>query len=779
MSILLSGYYAYDLIYVLIKRQEGESAMKKIKAIAFFIIFTLITSLLAGCGVEEKTSFDSMDDFNEARIGIMTGSCFDVYASEYLPDTERVHCNSPADLVINLKQSKIDGILMDKCFYAPLYWDDNNLSYVEMDLPDTEYAAIFPKSNKSDKLKAELDEYIAEQNENGMLKELGEKWFSDTEPQYIPDLSKLTGENGTIRVATTADIKPFAYLKNGQSTGFDIEFIVGFAEAYGYKIELDIMDFVALLQSIEAERYDLAVASITITEERKESVRFSDPHYISQSVMAVLDEENNQSINTLDDLKGKKIAVLMGGVWDKTAIRDFPDSECKYFNLNSDMLINLQQGKVDTMFVDKTVYVNMRWENDSVDVLDEPVGQVENALIFAKENYDEKILSQVNEFIADSEKDGTLDYLFEKWFGDEEPEEHPDYNSLTGENGTIRVAVDNMMKPLSYIKNDTYTGYEVDFLTRFAEKYGYRLEIEGMAFAAVLSSVSAGKYDIGGAGITITEERKENVTFTDSHFQTDGVAVILRENKQEALSGFFDGIAESFEKAFIREDRWKLILEGLCVTLIISICSVILGTLFGFGLYMLTRSDIRFLRSFSKGFARVYSRIVAGTPVVVILMILFYVVFGKIRDISGILVAVIGFTLTFGAFVLDHMTVSVNSVDRGQTEAAYALGYTKNKTFFRVIIPQAMTIFMPSYCGQTVELIKATAVVGYIAVNDLTKMGDIIRNNTYEAFFPLIITAVIYFLITWAVSLLLKLIQIRFEPERRTEEEVLKGVKRV
>ena len=86
---------------------------------------------------------------------------------------------------------------------------------------------------------------------------------------------------------------------------------------------------------------------------------------------------------------------------------------------------------------------------------------------------------------------------------------------------------------------------------------------------------------------------------------------------------------------------------------------------------------------------------------------------------------------------------------------------------------------MPSYCGQAVELVKATAVVGYIAVNDLTKMGDIIRSNTYEAFFPLIATAVIYFLLTWGVSLLLRLVRLRFEPKRRSKESVLKGVKTV
>ena len=210
--------------------------------------------------------------------------------------------------------------------------------------------------------------------------------------------------------------------------------------------------------------------------------------------------------------------------------------------------------------------------------------------------------------------------------------------------------------------------------------------------------------------------------------------------------------------------------------MLISIMSAVCGTLLGFGLYMLSRSEKKVVQRLTKGFAKVYSRIIEGTPVVVVLMILFYVIFGKIKDMSGILVAIIGFTLTFGAFVYDHMTVSVNSVDRGQTEAAYALGYTRNKTFFRMILPQAMTIFLPSYCGQAVDLIKATAVVGYVAVNDLTKMGDIIRSNTYEAFFPLIATAVIYFLLTWIISLLLGTVKRRFEPKLRSKDDILKGI---
>ena len=158
-------------------------------------------------------------------------------------------------------------------------------------------------------------------------------------------------------------------------------------------------------------------------------------------------------------------------------------------------------------------------------------------------------------------------------------------------------------------------------------------------------------------------------------------------------------------------------------------------------------------------------------------MLLFYVVFGQI-DVDGIIVATVGFAFIFGAFVYGQLELTVDGVDKGQTEAAYALGYSRNKTFFRIILPQAMKMFVPVYSAEIVGLIKATSVVGYIAVNDLTKMGDIIRSNTYEAFFPLIAVAVIYFMITWGIAALLGILKRKTEPKRRKNKNILKGVVR-
>ena len=753
--------------------------MIKMKKIMSILLLTLIIAIaLTGCNNDQKQSFQSEEDFEKARIGIMLGSSFDVLAKEYFPEADKFYYMNIPDLILNLKQEKIDGILMDKGFFTPLSWEGSELSYIEMDMPATEYAVAFPKNSDSEALMSQINEFIRSEKESGALAELEAKWLSNVEPDVSLDMTQLTGENGTLRIATTVESKPFDYLKDGQLYGFDIEFIFRFAMKYGYALEINTMDFGALLPSLATKGYDLAISSITVTDERRETVLFSDIYCTSPIVMAVLDNNSNNGKKVLSDFEKAKIGVLTGTIYDDYAKELFPDAERKYFNLVSDMILAVESGKIDGFLAENTYVSAALWEGAKIDTVDETLDQTEAGFIFQKgSTKSATVREQLNTFLSSAKANGLLDQLNTKWIGNAEPTAFFDHNSLNGENGTLKVAVSPDLKPLCYMKNGAVVGYEVEVLQHFAKEYGYALEFHSMAFDAILPGVVAGKYDIGCGGMTITEERAESIDFSESYLTVNIVMAISNAANGQIESSFWDDIKGSFEKTFIREERWKLIVEGIGVTMLISVCSALAGSLFGFGLYMLSRSDIKVLQKLIKGFAKGYSRIIAGTPIVVILMILFYVIFRSVRDMSGIVVAIIGFTLTFGAFVYDHMTVSVGSVDRGQIEAAYALGYTKNKTFFRIIFPQAMSVFLPSYCGQAVELIKATAVVGYVAVNDLTKMGDIIRSNTYEAFFPLIATAVIYFLLTWALSLLLGFVKMRFEPKRRSKEKIMKGVK--
>ena len=147
-------------------------------------------------------------------------------------------------------------------------------------------------------------------------------------------------------------------------------------------------------------------------------------------------------------------------------------------------------------------------------------------------------------------------------------------------------------------------------------------------------------------------------------------------------------------------------------------------------------------------------------------MIMFYIVFAR-TSISGVWVAVIGFGMNFGAYVSEMIRTGILAVDKGQMEAALALGYTKPRAFMKIVLPQAARHFLPVFQGEFISLVKMTSVVGYIAIQDLTKAGDIIRSRTYEAFFPLIAIAIVYFVIAWLLTRVLVALQNRFDPKRR------------
>ena len=206
--------------------------------------------------------------------------------------------------------------------------------------------------------------------------------------------------------------------------------------------------------------------------------------------------------------------------------------------------------------------------------------------------------------------------------------------------------------------------------------------------------------------------------------------------------------------------------------MLITVLSILFGTVLGFVAFMLCRNG----NPIANTVTRFCVWLVQGMPVVVLLMILYYIIFGKV-NISGAAVSVVGFTLVFGSAVYGMLRAGVKAIDRGQIEAAYALGYTNRKAFFRIILPQALPHFMPAYKGEITALIKATAVVGYVAVQDLTKMGDIVRSRTYEAFFPLIAVAVIYFILAAILTFIVNRIEIRIDPSRRSKQQILKGVK--
>ncbi|MBR2926023.1 MAG: transporter substrate-binding domain-containing protein [Clostridia bacterium] len=747
--------------------------MKRILCLLFALL--MVVSLLAGCGSANNEGIGSdggtkLSDLSGKKIGVMTGSIQAVMMPELVPDATYMEFNSVSDLIVALNSKKIDAFGCDESLYTSMLWEGQAVDRIDEPLGESNYGIIFPKGKKLD-LQQKMNEYIATVKADGRLVALEEKWFGAKEPTEFVSYNHLNGANGTITVAINSAAMPFIYLNNNQFVGFDIEFITGFAKEYGYSIQFEDVAFAAILGGVQSEKYDLGMAGITITDEREESMDFSDVYHVEDLAVIIRSEAG---ANDLSQFNTATLGVVTGSLYGGYSREQFPNAKIKEFNNFSDVLVALKQGKVDGIMLDKPNFNSVARTDKSLSCITVPAYSVEIGFGFQKNDGGYSLQAQMNEFLAKLKNEGKIDELINKWYGETEPEERIPLDQLAGGTKTLNVAIDTTRKPFVYMYEGKPVGFEIEVLYMFCQEYGYNVNISDVSFASGLAGLASEKYDLVCGGLYMTDERKENVNFSDPYMNAE---VVMAKYERSGFENFWLSLKDSFEKTFIREQRWKLIVEGIYTTLIISFFSVLGGTLFGFALYMLARSKTKWLSKLSRGFAKVYSTIIAGTPTLVILMILFYIVFTS-PDMSGVVVAILGFILTFGSFVYEQLSLTVSGVDNGQLEAAYALGYSRNQTFFRIVLPQAMKMFLPSYSGEIVSLIKATSVVGYIAVNDLTKMGDIIRGNTYEAFFPLIAVAVIYFAITWGVAGLLGILKKKAEPKRRKNKNILKGVVR-
>lgn len=471
---------------------------------------------------------------------------------------------------------------------------------------------------------------------------------------------------------------------------------------------------------------------------------------------------------TFDELNGKTISMLTGAPFEELISSKVPKvKEFTYYTTMPDMMLGVETGKTDAGFMNNAVAALAANKNHKLAVFPENLGETSFGLAFAKGD------ARCKEWQAayDEIPEETRQALWDKWTGADESAKTMPAQDWPGKNGTVNVAACDALEPMSYMgQNGELYGLDNETILLIAKELDVHVNFTPMDFSAVLSSIGSGKADIGCGSIVITDERKETMDLVD-YLPAAFVLVVRAEEKAPVENSIMDGIKESFYKTFIREDRYKLFAAGIYTTLLITILSILFGTGIGFLAYMVCRNG----GVLAERISAFLIWLIQGMPVVVFLMILYYIIFAK-ANVSGTGVAVIAFSMVFGAGVFGMLKMGVGAVDKGQMEAALALGYSDWKAFFCIILPQALPHFLPTYKGEVVALLKATAIVGYIAVQDLTKMGDIIRGRTYEAFFPLIAVAIIYFALGAILRFVMGKIEKAINPKNRKREDILKGV---
>lgn len=223
----------------------------------------------------------------------------------------------------------------------------------------------------------------------------------------------------------------------------------------------------------------------------------------------------------------------------------------------------------------------------------------------------------------------------------------------------------------------------------------------------------------------------------------------------------FEKLQHDFYQNFIVDDRWKYITDGLQNTLKITFFAVLIGIVLGF-LVAIVRSTYENTHKLKllNAICSLYLTIIRGTPVVVQLMIMYFVIFAT-TDPGLVPTAVMAFGINSGAYVAEIFRSGISSIERGQFEAGRSLGFNYAQTMLYIIMPQAFKNVVPTLANEFIVLLKETSVAGYIGLQDLTKGGDIIKSRTYSAFMPLIAVAIIYLVMVTIFSYLVKLLERR------------------
>jgi len=747
--------------------KQGQS--KKLLC-ALLCVCSLLS--LCACGKTGKTvaaKYDSLESMEGISAGVFVGAIFDDLLLDMIPTANLSYYQSGTECIGALLEGKIDLTINEYGLSIQSVRQNPELTVLPYKVSGYEYGAIFGKNETGYVLCSDFNEFIRQTWSDESLAYLYNTWLADEDGKDI-DYQSLPATNGTITVATDSVYYPLTFIRNGCHTGFEIELIYEYCKSRGYALQFDVYDFGGVLAAVSSGKADIGMSSVIITEERKESYYFSEP-YASGSALLIIRKENAPGkYNHIHELDRKTIGIHDGFVYGTDAMASIVEPTIEYMNSETEILAAVAEEKLDAAVLSENTFDKALAESSGLISIGS-IGDEKIGFALGKTEQGNALKEKLDEYIHRIKESGELEACRQKWLGS--GEKNVDFEELKDINGTLRLAVStNIGEPVCYYNGNKIVGFDVDLLARFAKEYGYALEITDYSFTDMLLAVSSGECDIGAANITITDERTNYLLFSEPFSDSQVLVIVKAQDNSCESRDFFTSLKNKIHRTLIEEDRYKLYLNGIVTTCVISLVSAAAGLGLGYLLFLLFRSS----RNITRCLLHIYEWIINALPAVVVLMIFYYVLFGNSR-ISGVWVSVIAFTAIFSVTVFGLLKTCFVSVDIGQYEAAYALGYNKRETLHYVIIPQVMPVFLPPFKSEFMSLFKATSVVGYIAVQDITKISDIIRSRTYEAFFPLIITTIIYFIITALFSLLINCIEKKFDLRARDIDEILKGVR--
>jgi len=485
--------------------------------------------------------------------------------------------------------------------------------------------------------------------------------------------------------------------------------------------------------------------------------------------------QKEEQITKIEELSDKTIAAVSGSTFTTEIKADerLQNASVLYITSTADGFVKLLAKKTDALITDNVVAQEFAAKNNGVVILDEILNN--SYYGFPMQKGDPRI-DEFNSALAEMKADGTLQEMIDIWLGDDESLKSVPVSNNNPEKGTMLCYIDDTYEPISYHNaNGDLVGLDVAVLVECGNRLGYAIEFETKAFSDGIPSVAAGLADISAGGTSITEERKQLVDFTDSYLDAGTVIVVRNVSVDTSAKGIWMSITESLNRVFVEEDRWKDLLEGLLMTILMTIGTGLVGFVFGFLLFFWDYSLPQ--NSFLHKVLAFICTAFALAPVSTILYIAYYIFFAGQKQ-SSLVAACTVLIVLFAADVYQYFMGHKAAVKKGEIEAAESMGYSHFQILKYIILPQALPGVVGNLKGEVKAHVKTTALVGLIAVVDLQTVADVVRAETLEPVLPLIITAVVYIGLGLIFSKLIEKIQIKVNNDEKTQEEIMARIEK-
>ncbi len=460
----------------------------------------------------------SVADLKDKRIGVLVGSAHDTYATKNYPDATILQYKSPADVALAVKTGKVDAALFDAEPLREIMRQDDSLGLLGDPLFTFDVGVGFKKDNQA--LRDQFNQFLAQIKQNGVHGDMVHRWMEkgDTRMPVIENAKK----NGVLVVGVSDAGMPFTAVKHNRLVGFDIELSERFAAYLGKEVKFANMDFGSLIAAVSTGKADMICSSIYVTEERKKQINFSDPYYemgtrvfaLKKNILdangAGSDQGRQKKLTSIDDLKDKRIGVLLGSVHDTYAMEHYPNATILQYKSLPDLVLAVREGKIDAAIYTRETLLEILRGDSELGLLGDSLLSYPIGMGFNKDN--DLLREQFNAFLKQIKSNGDFEDMVNRWIkngGTVMPE-----ISNAGANGVLVVGiVSDKGLPFAVFQDNKLIGFDIELAERFGAYLGKKVEYADMEFGNLIAAVSSDKIDMIDSTLMITEERKNQSRF--------------------------------------------------------------------------------------------------------------------------------------------------------------------------------------------------------------------------------------------------------------------------